>query len=509
MNVSGERSKSLWMHTARLSEPPPLAADERADVVIVGAGIAGLSTAYELARAGRSVIVLDRGPLGGGMTSRSSAHLAAQFDDYYHEHVRLRGEDEARSYYESQAAAVERVDAIRREEGIPCDFRRIDGFLFLAPGDDPALLEREIAACHRIGFADVAWAERAPIPGIDSARCLRFPRQARFHPLAYLDGLIRCIRRDGGRLFAGTPVVGVAERDGEAVVETASGRTVRAGSAIVATNAPINDWIAIHTKQMPYRTYVLAAPVARGAVADALYWDTLDPYHYVRLQPGEADGDDWLIVGGEDHKTGQAGDIPERFARLEGWTRRHFPQAGAVEHRWSGQVMEPVDHAPLIGRNHGDAHVYVSTGDSGEGLTTGVVAGMLLRDLILGRENSWAKAYEPQRVTLRAAGEYLREYVTVAADLMAYLTPGEVSAYEALKPGQGAVVRQGAGKIAAYRDGTGALHLRSAICTHAGCVVRWNGFETCWDCPCHGSQFTVDGEPINGPAVRPLAEIPR
>jgi glycine/D-amino acid oxidase-like deaminating enzyme/nitrite reductase/ring-hydroxylating ferredoxin subunit len=512
MNVSGERSKSLWMQTADLQRPAPLTEDARADIVIVGAGMAGLSAAYELSRAGRSVIVLDRGPLAGGMSARTSAHLASQFDDYYHRHIHLRGEDETRRYYESQAAAIDRIEAVQRDEGIDCDFRRLDGFLFLAPGDDPMLLEHEIASCHRIGFSDVAWAERAPIPGIDTGRCLRFPRQARFHPLRYLNGLVRCIRRDGGRLFADTPVNGIVEQGGQAVISTATGATVRAGSAIVATNAPINDWIAIHTKQAPYRTYVLAARVPRGTVTDALYWDTPDPYHYVRLQPGAAaaggsGGDDFLIVGGEDHKTGEASDMEERFARLEAWTRRCFPAAGAVAHRWSGQVMEPVDHAPLIGRNHGNEHIYVSTGDSGEGLTTGAVAGMLLRDLILGRDNRWGRAYEPQRVTLGAVGEYVRENATVAANFTEYVRPGELASCDALRPGHGAVIRQGGRKVAAYRDESGQLHLRSAICSHAGCIVHWNDFEQCWDCPCHGSQFSIDGEPINGPALTPLSEI--
>jgi glycine/D-amino acid oxidase-like deaminating enzyme/nitrite reductase/ring-hydroxylating ferredoxin subunit len=495
------------MPTGSVSEVQPLTANDRADVVVVGAGIAGLSVAYELSQAGQSVIVLDRGPLGGGMTARTSAHLSSAFDDYYHEHIRLRGEDEARGYYESQRAAIDRVEEIQRFESIDCDFERVDGFLFLAPGSDPALLEREIEACHRIGYDQVAWAERAPLPGVDTGPCLRFPQQARFHPLKYLDGLVRSIQRNGGRLFANTPVVSVEEQDGAVVVTTQNGPSVRATAAVIATNAPINDWIALHTKQAPYRTYVITASVSRGSVTDALYWDTLDPYHYVRLQHGPEGSDDWLIVGGEDHKTGEADDFEQRLANLEDWMRLHFPQAGQVEHRWSGQVLQPVDYAPYIGRNHGNAQVYVATGDSGEGLTTGVVAGMLLRDQILGRENAWTQAYAPQRVTLRAAGEYLRENATMVANLAEYVTGGEVSSTDELQPGQGAIVRQGLTKIAAYRDESGQLHLRSAVCTHAGCLIRWNGFETCWDCPCHGSQFSVDGEPINGPAIHPLAKV--
>src|SRR5918997_3160231 len=391
MNVSSETSVSLWMSTAKVSDAPPLAQDERADVVVIGAGIAGLSAAYELCKAGKSVVVLDRGPLGGGMTARTSAHLASEFDDFYHEHIRLRGLEEARGYYASQSAAISRIEEIQRAEGIDCDFRRVDGFLFAAPGSVPKVLERELDACHQVGFRGVAWADRAPVPGADTGRALRFPDQARFHPLKYLDGLVRCIRQGGGRLFTEAPVVTVKEENGEVLVETENGQSVRAAAAVVATNSPVNDWIAIHTKQAPYRTYVITARVPHGAVPDALYWDTLDPYHYVRVQPGE--GHDWLVVGGEDHKTGEADDFEQRFTRLETWMRMHFPQAGAVEHRWSGQVMEPVDYAPYIGRNPGNREVYIATGDSGEGLTTGVVAGMLLRDLIVNRYSPWEAAY--------------------------------------------------------------------------------------------------------------------
>ena len=281
-----------------------------------------------------------------------------------------------------------------------------------------------------------------------------------------------------------------------------------ARAAIVATNSPINDLVALHAKQAPYRSYVIAARCPKGAFEDALYWDTLDPYHYIRLQ--EADGEDdgvdpWVLIGGEDHKTGEADDYEERFARLEHFARAMIPDLGPVDHRWSGQVMEPADAAPFVGRNPGERNVFVVTGDSGQGMTTGVMAGLLLRDLALGRENAWEQAYRPDRASLRATGEYVAENATMARNLTQYLTPGEAAGLDRIAPGHGALVRAGAQKIAAFRDEAGALHAFSAACTHAGCLVRWNALERCWDCPCHGSQFGVDGEPLNGPAISPLA----
>lgn len=507
MNADAERSRSYWARTATVDGAAPLNHDREVEVVVIGAGIAGLSTAYELARAGRSVAVLDRGAIAGGMSARTTAHLASELDDYYHELINLRGLDEARLYYESQAAALDRIESISREESIDCDFRRIDGYLFSPPGSGAEVLEREFEGARQVRFSGVEWVDRAPIPGVNTGRCLRFPRQARFHPLKYLDGLVRCIRRYGGSLFGSTPATEVYERGEEVVVETATGYTVRAAAGVVATNSPINDRIAIHTKQAPYRTYVIAGSLPHGAVADALYWDTLDPYHYVRLQPDQEGGEDTLIVGGEDHKTGHASDMEQRFARLEAWAREHFPQLQAITDRWSGQVIEPVDYVPFVGRNHGNSRIFVTTGDSGEGLSNSVAASILLRDLILGQENRWADVFDPKRVTLRAAGEFARENIDVAARLAENVTSGDISSVDDLRPGQGAIVRRGLGKVAAYRDESGDLHVRSAVCTHAGCIVHWNPLERCWDCPCHGSHFAIDGTVLNGPATRPLSQV--
>jgi glycine/D-amino acid oxidase-like deaminating enzyme/nitrite reductase/ring-hydroxylating ferredoxin subunit len=506
MNAIEEKSLSLWMDTAEVRQAPALARDEHADVVVVGSGIAGLSTAYELAKLGQSVIVLDRGELAGGMSSRTSAHLTSALDDLYSALIGMRGEAEARQYYQTQQAAIERIDEIRRGEKIACDFHWLDGYLFPAREEDIKTLEDEIKACHRIGFGGVDWADSAPTPGKKTGRTLRFSNQARFHPRKYLDGLIRCIKRDGGRLFAQTPVVEVKEQKGQVLLKTARGNVVTAGAALIATNSPINDWIAIHTKQAPYRTYAFAGRVPKKSIPDALYWDTEDPYHYVRLQPGDEESD-WLIVGGEDHKTGQADDAKERFKRLKAWARPFFPSLKKIELQWSGQVLDPVDYLPYSGLNPGNKAVFVHTGDSGQGLTNGVAGSLLLRDLILGRDNPAAKIFAPGRKSPKAAGRYISENASVAANLAEYVTGGEISSVGELKRGQGAILRQGMKKVAAYRDHQGKVHLHSAACTHAGCIIHWNSFESCWDCTCHGSHFSPDGQPLNAPAFMPLAEV--
>ncbi len=207
-----------------------------------------------------------------------------------------------------------------------------------------------------------------------------------------------------------------------------------------------------------------------------------------------------LIVGGEDHKTGQADDASERFGRLEAWTRDRFPAAEGVEFRWSGQVMEPVDGLALIGRNPGEQNIYVVTGDSGNGMTHGTIAGILLTDLILGRHNEWERLYDPSRITLRATQEFVKENLNAVAQFVDYATPGDVDGLNEIASGSGALIRSGLTKVAAYRDSQGVLHRCSAVCPHLGCIVDWNSAEKTWDCPCHGSRFDPYGNVLNGPA---------
>jgi glycine/D-amino acid oxidase-like deaminating enzyme/nitrite reductase/ring-hydroxylating ferredoxin subunit len=499
-----------------------LGADVQADVVLVGAGIAGLTTAYLLVKEGRRVVVIDDGNVAGGETCRTTAHITNALDDRYYELERLHGEAGARLAAESHTAAIDRVEAIVNEEKIDCDFARVDGYLFVPPGDDPAQLDDELKAAHRAGLTDIERVERAPVDSFDTGAALRFPRQAQFHILKYLSGVAEAVRRGGGEIYTQTHASKIEGGTEEARVETTSGATVKARAVVVATNTPVNDRVAIHTKQAPYRTYVVGARVPRGSVPDILLWDTPDPYHYVRLQRGskgagddesgnsESGGSDVLIVGGEDHKTGQANDAEARFGRLEEWTRERFPQVESFAYRWSGQVMEPVDGLAFIGRNPLDSdNVYIATGDSGNGMTHGTIAGILLTDLILGRANKWAELYDPSRkpLSLSAAKDFAEENLNVAAQYTDLVTPGEVSDVAEIKAGEGAIIRRGLTKVACYRDDAGALHERSAICTHLGCVVQWNSGEKTWDCPCHGSRFRcADGGVVNGPAINALAE---
>lgn len=500
-----QQTLSFWMDTARVPAGTPLTEDALADVCIVGAGIAGMTTAYLLSKEGKSVIVLDDGAVGGSMTGRTTAHLVNALDDRYFELERLHGETGSRLAAESHSAAVDRIEAIVKQEAIDCEFERLDGYLFVPPGESKNVLDDELAAGRRAGLK-LEKVERAPLDFYDTGPALRFPRQAQFHPLKYLAGLAVAIERSGGRIHTETHASKIEGGD-QARIETSGGAVVSAGAVVVATNSPVNDLIAIHTKQAPYQTYVIGARVPRGSITKALYWDTPDPYHYVRLQSID-ESSDLLIVGGEDHKTGQKDDANRRFGILERWTRARFPMIESIDYRWSGEVLEPVDGLAFIGRNPLDhENVFIATGDSGNGMTHGTIAGILLTDLIMERENEWATLYDPSRKTLGSLVEFARENLNVAIEYTELITPGNVDSVDEIKPGHGAVIRRGLTKVAAYRDVSGVVHELSAICRHLGCVVNWNTLESTWDCPCHGSRYDALGHVIQGPANSDLPAV--
>jgi glycine/D-amino acid oxidase-like deaminating enzyme/nitrite reductase/ring-hydroxylating ferredoxin subunit len=517
----GGDTTSIWHGTCEVPRYPQLTKSGSTEVCVVGAGIAGLSVAYHLARAGKKVTVLDDGPIGGGETGRTTAHLTYAMDDRIHALESVHGAEGARLIVESHAAAINRYQQIAQLEDIDCDFQRLDGYLFPRVPGQGGEMEKEFEAAHRAGLSDLALVDRAPIPGFETGTAIRFPGQATLHPLKFLVGLADAIvNKYGGEIYCDTHVEGV-EGGTPCNVKIAGGVQLTADCVVVCTNASISDYVQTHMKMSPYRTYVVALAVPRGSVDDALYWDTGHPYHYVRVAPlggRHEQGDaptkgetiyDALIVGGEDHRVGSDSHADERFGSLVKWARERWPQARDVVYKWSGQVLEPNDWVSYTGRNpDGAENVFMHSGDSGQGMTHGMIAGMLLSDLVLGKENPWETLYDPKRVSLKAApmGEALMHNAEVAMDMVkGYLKP-DIRSVDDIKPGEGAVIRRGVHKVAVYRDPDGRVIEKSAVCTHLKCIVEWNGTEKSWDCPCHGSRFAPTGEVLNGPAIMALEE---
>lgn len=511
-DVSPGFHHTVWLDTTAGLSFEHLEADVDTHVVVIGAGMAGLSVAYNLACNGIPVVVVDNGHIGSGESGRTTAHLVNALDDRYSELVFLFGEENARLAAESHTAAIDFIEDTVKREYIDCDFVRLPGYLMLHPTDRLKTLEDEFVMTQRLGIHTELLPRVPGIPDVGGP-CLLFAHQAQFHPLKYLQALALAIQSRGGRIYNDTHV----DEIGPDYIK-ANGHILKAKHTVVATNSPINNRFTLHTKQFAYRSYVIGAVIPRDSVPMALWWDTGDqdavwlakPYHYVRTQRLD-DKHDLLICGGEDHKLGQAGrehiDEEDRYDRLEQWLRQRFPMIDSIRYVWSGQILEPVDALGFIGRNPGDEHIYVVTGDSGNGMTHSTIAGMLLSDLIQGKSNPWEKVYDPARVTLRATGDYIREVSGMVLQYLDYLTPGERANIQDIRPGDGAVIRAGIHKLAVYHSAEGQWHACDATCPHLGCYVRWNNDEKSFDCPCHGSRFTAWGKVVNGPALSGLKPV--
>lgn len=493
-------SSTVWEPDSPVRKASSLKADATADVCVVGAGIAGLTAAYSLAAAGRQVMVLDAGDeFGNGETAFTTAHLAWVLDDRFARIASIRGDDVTRHAAESHRAAVAFVGETATREGIECDYKRVDGYLF--PGaDGPDSVEKEAETLTRLGLP-FERLSRPPVPGLPGP-CLKFAGNGQVHPLKYIAGLAAAVRKHGGTIHTNTRVQKIEGGD-PCRLHTEAGPTVTAKAVAVATGSPFDAGVVLHTKLAPYNTYAVAIPIPRASVPHALYWDTEDPYHYVRLQAGDGESD-FLIIGGEDHRTGQADDQPARWDRLVSWTRSHFSAAGPVKHHWSGQVFETPDGLGLIGPAPWGRNVFVITGDSGMGMTHGTLGGRLVANLIRGKDDPLAAVYDPSRLMPKALLTFLQENLNVAAQYTSWLTGGDVKSADEIPPGHGAVIRRGLSKLAVYRDEAGKVCAFSAKCPHLQAVVRWNAGEQTWDCPAHGSRFKCTGEVTHGPAVQGL-----
>lgn len=496
---------SIWTETVFVDGLTPLTSDIYTDVVIVGGGISGLTTAYCLLKEGKSVVVVEDGHIGSGETGRTTAHISNAVDDRYYNIEKTFAEETSALVARSHTEAISLIEEIVRNEAIDCGFERLPGYLFLHPSDDRDSLEKEYLAAIKSGIP----VERKLVPGVSfEPEGLMFPGQAQFHPMLYLKGLEKAILDMGGKIFTGTH----AEKIGKDGIVSSDGHKVHAGSVVVATNAPVNSTFLLPIKQIAYRSYVVGMLVEKDVLPTALWWDTGDyeldadmaPYHYVRKHRYN-ELYDLLIIGGEDHETGNTSDNhvseEQRYVFLEIWAREHFPVKETV-YRWSGQVMEPMDGLAYIGRNPFDHdNIYIITGDSGNGMTHGTIAGKIITDLIMGRENPYSKVYAPSRFTLSESGIAFKK---MFSEIMSYFKkqPDDKSASElaSVQTGEGRIVDMLDDKFGVYRSEEGQLHIVSARCTHLKCIVAWNGDEKTWDCPCHGSRFSCDGKVINGPA---------
>ena len=511
--TSGE-NVSFWIDTTSIISYNTPNQDIKTEVLIIGGGIAGLTTAYKLLKAGKKVVLVEDGFIGSGESGRTTAHLTCALDDRYYYLENKFGEEAAKLAAESHAAAIDEIEKIVTDLNIDCAFKRVNGYLFLHESDKEENLDKELQATQKAGLRTTILKGIPALANAEKQRCLAFSNQAQFHILHYLKGLAKAVDSLGGIIYTEAHAENITKKGAKV-----NGYTFSAEHIVVATNTPINDVVTMHTKQHAYRTYVIAGKIPKGQLPYSLWWDTGDqeskwvsqPYHYVRVE-NYNEKYDLLISGGEDHKTGQADEegIPEtsRYDRLEAWTRNYFPMLeNDLTYRWSGQVIEPVDSLGFMGKNPGDDRIYIITGDSGNGMTHSTIGAMIICDSIMGNKNKWEDLYNPSRISLNTAKDFVKEATNMASQYLDWISGSDLKNTSDLPPGEGSILSSGLKKIAVYRDYDNSLKAFSAVCPHLGCIVQWNGDEKSFDCPCHGSRFTTDGTVINGPAQSDLNKI--
>jgi glycine/D-amino acid oxidase-like deaminating enzyme/nitrite reductase/ring-hydroxylating ferredoxin subunit len=496
-----ETNPSLWVATAPGgADLPPLdgSGSDAVDVVVVGAGIAGLSTALALAEAGASVAVLEAGRICSGVTAYTTAKVTSLHGLVYAGLARSHGDDAARVYGEANEAALRQVAAWVEAHAIDCDFSRRSAFTYTTTVVGVEKVAAEVETAQRLGLPATFTTETELPFDVKAAIC--FDDQAQFHPRRYALGLAGAIVAAGGRIHERTRVVDVDEGR-PCTVRTSSGAAIGAEHVVLATHLPILDRGGFFAKCHPARSYAIAVRLADGAPRpDGMYLGADEPTRSIRSAL-----DDLVILGGEGHKVGQDDDTRERYGALEAWARDTYDIA-SVEHRWSAQDHVPVDGLPFVGRQLPGSRVLVATGFHKWGMTNGTAAGMILADELTGRDNPWAATFDAsrQRSTLTSRDLY-RENANVVqqflGDRLGTLSPPKA---DSLGAGEGGIVSFDGHKVAGYRDDGGVLHAVSPVCTHLGCLVAFNTAERTWDCPCHGSRFTVDGEVIEGPATKDL-----
>jgi glycine/D-amino acid oxidase-like deaminating enzyme/nitrite reductase/ring-hydroxylating ferredoxin subunit len=493
---------SLWLDTSAPPDFPKLQGRVAADVVVVGGGITGLTTAYLLKKIGCRVAVVDQRTIGGGETAHTTAHITLVTDIRLHELASQIGERQAQALWGAGYLAMNQIEEIARELRTDCELKRVPGYLFAAIGKDTKKeresLQRDAELASQLGF-DADFIESDPL---FQRPAVRFPNQLKFHPLKYVNALVKTLPGDGCHVFSRTSGSNIDSEKRE--LHTDAG-VISYQALVIATHVPIQgergtfNAALFQTKLAAYSTYALEAEI--DPVAESLFWDTNDPYLYLRFdRRGDACS---VIIGGEDHKTGQEEETETRYERLEKILKENFPSA-KPRHRWSGQVIETPDSLPYIGEV---AHrQFLATGFSGNGMTLGTFSAMLIRDLISGNSNPWNGLFAPNRKAIVGTWDYVLEN----KDFPTYFIKNWISSPASdggINRCEGRVAKIDGKKRAIYCDEHGKRTVLSPICPHMGCIVTWNDAEKTWDCPCHGSRFTATGELIAGPAESELKPV--
>jgi glycine/D-amino acid oxidase-like deaminating enzyme/nitrite reductase/ring-hydroxylating ferredoxin subunit len=496
------KHESYWVDSVEGRRFPPAEGVLSFDVLVVGGGITGLTTALLLKRTGMRVGLIEANRIAHGVSGYTTAKVSAGHGLMYSQITKSLGADAARTYGESNQAALGLISSLIDDLGVNCDWEETDNYIYSESPDQISSLKEEAEAAAGVGMPATFTTDNAlPFP---IAGAVRWTEQAQFHPRKYFVALADAIDGDGSAVFESTAATDLKE--GTPCIVGTSDASISADKVILATHFPTFDRGLFFAKVHPYRAYVVTAKIAEDKAPDGMWITSDSPTRSVRTTPFE-DGR-LLIVTGEGHKTGQEPDTEKRYGALEEWARSRF-DIESFEYRWSTQDNQSLDHVPYVGRlTRGSEHVFTATGFAGWGMTNGTMSAMLLADLVRGIDNPWSGLYASNRLNPSAsAKEFVQENANVAMRFFADRLRAMSRSVGDIPPGEGNVVTSGTKSVAVHKDDAGNVHALSARCTHLGCIVAWNRAEKSWDCPCHGSRFNTDGDVLQGPATRPLDRV--
>ncbi|SDE96427.1 Glycine/D-amino acid oxidase [Mucilaginibacter pineti] len=476
--------------------------DQIFDCLIVGGGITGLTAALLLQQAGKKTVIAEAHTIGFGTTGGTSAHINTFADTTYQEAESAFGAEGARLFADAINEGFALIKSQIAQFKIDCDYEPKTAYLYAENEDEMKLLVGIYEGAVKVDVP-VEYSDDVPTP-VPFQKALRWEGQAQFHPLKYLTALRSAYIEAGGSILENTLITQITSEDGVHTAEAKS-RNIKAKTVIYATHMPPNINL-FNFECAPYRSYVVAVKLHSGEYPDALVYDSQEPYHYVRSHM--IDGKELLLIGGLDHKTGHE-DPEKAFADLEKYARKYY-SISSVKYRWSSQYYVPVDGLPYVGKMPLAADgIYCATGYNGNGMMLGSVAGKILSDLVRKRPNKYAELFDPCRVKpIDSFSEFVKENSDVAYHFVAdRFGLHETDSLKRLEPGTGKLVEVDGEKIAAYRDENGNIHALNPTCSHAGCIVNWNGEEKSWDCPCHGARYDIEGNVLTGPATKSLTQI--
>jgi len=487
-------TKSLWEVSAPQKHYPVLHEDIETDVLVVGGGITGVSTAYRLQQAGMRVCLVEAYRLGNGVTGKTTAHLTTSVDAGYQQTASNISSKAAALLAQAAHQAIDLVEENDRTENLQSRFRRVPAYQYAARQEQINEVEKELQAAREAGVP-VSEIEHAPELPFRTFKGIKYANNAVFNPMIYVTKLAERFADKGGELYEHTLISDFEEKDGRVLAQTSAGRRIRARQMVMATHMPL-DIDPVQTMVPPYRSYAISFTTRTNEVPEALYYDLDEPYHYLR--PALLDGKRVWVAGGADHKTG-SGDEQAVAASLKQYVAERFDVAEYLQ-TWSGQVFEPVDGLPFIGKSMLYQHIYLAGGYSGDGTLWGSFAAQLLTDILTGKDNPHAELFAPARFNLKSsASEFVKANAEVGWHFVADRFTSDTKEVDQISRGQGKILQQGTDQYAVYRDEQGALHVMSSTCVHMKCKVNWNNLEKTWDCPCHGGRYKATGEVLEGP----------